>query len=562
MKKALLVFFCFVFLLTACDRTPSPAATNTERTPTGTADAENVTTTATTSTEPIVTEPPFFSGSVTAGGFRVRTDDSAYVPYAGGARYTRLREGPLSVFEPSADYGAVYPYQAARLFGSSEDGSAWEQGELYGFVDGDGRILTDGIYTRVRVMSCFDYVTETTHYLPFWIVGRVKDPIIHRDPEYPESEWVEGVTMQGVVSQDGSFCLPCEYVGITPLPQCFICYRSWDEADFEIYDLEGRLRIRGRDLVDEDADGWDVENGGEYPLLLTLYRRDDSSQCWFCDLDGNRLLGPYASAERFSEGLACVSMDGDHYGYIDSAGAWVLPANYYADASFVNGIAMQSTADGDSFVIDREGTVLFGGSPDSWLYRSPCGYQACSNKDYSVTFYDHDGKELTHGSYGMECLDEDSFLEQSERGSRIFRLNGESIRFAKADGVVPCIAVIDGQPLAGYRCMSYTDEGIETRFVRQDLSEVLQLEQEPPAEGGYMILYNTVDECTNETWYLSWDGSAWNAVNAAGELLRIPIRCGNLTFRGERIMAVTNTACVYLDREGNVVFSWPLDAED
>ena len=557
MKKTLLVFFCFVFLLTACDRTPSPAATNTEHTPTDT--TEIVTT---TTTEPIVTEPPLFSGSVTAGGVRVRTDDSAYVPYAGAARYTRLREGPLPAFEPSADYGAVYPYQAARLFGSAEDGEAWEQGGFYGFVDGDGRILTDGIYTRVRAMSFFDYVTDTTRFLPFWIVGRVMDPIIHRDPEYPEYEWAEGVTKQGVVSVDGSFCLPCEYVGITPLPNCFVCYRSWDEPEFEIYDLEGRLRIRGRDLVDEDADGWDVENGGEYPLLLTLYRNDGPTQCWFCDLDGNRLLGPYESAERFSEGLACVSTDGEHYGYIDSAGTWVLPANYYADASFVNGSAIQSTEDGDNFVIDREGSVLLDVRLDSWLYRSRCGYQESSNEDYSVTFYDHDGKELTHGNYGMECLDEDTFLEESERGSRIFRLNGESIRFVKVDGVMPCKAVIDGQALAGYRCMSFTDEGVEIRFVRQDLSEVLQLEQEPPAENGSFILYDTKDECTNETWYLTWDGSAWNAVNDAGKLLRVPIRCGNLTFRGERIMAVTNTACIYLDLEGNVVFSWPLDAED
>ncbi len=564
MKPVLLLMLIFALLLSACGNTESGLSTEL---PSGTA-AETLTQTDAPGTEPTVpaTEPPvetaFFSGSVTAGGFRVRTDVSAYAPSAGSARYTRLREGPLSSFEPSADYGAVYPYQAARLFGSAENGEAWEQGGFYGFVDGNGRILTDGIYTRIRVMSCFDYVTETTRFLPFWITGRVREPIVRRDPEYPEYEWVEGKSLQGVVSCDGSFCLPCEYVGITPLPNCFVCYRSWDETDFEVYDFEGRLRLTGSELVDEGSDGWDLENGGEYPLLLSLYREDGSCRCWFCDLDGKRVLGPYSSAEPFSEGLACVSTDETHYGYIDSTGAWVLPADYTADSSFVNGRALQRLEDDTSIIIDRAGLVLLRSKANSWFYPSPCGFREDNTDDYSVTFYDRDGKELAHGGYGMECLDADTFLEQSEEQSHIFRLNGESIRFGRVDGVVPCVAVIDGEPLAGYRCMSYTDEGIETRFVRQDLSEVLQLEQEPPAEGGYFILYDTADERTNETWYLTWDGGAWNAVNDAGELIRVPLRCGSLTFRGERIMALTDTACVYLDRAGKQVFSWPLDAED
>ena len=132
MKKTILLILCFSLLLTACSgpkasesteaagttastALPSAAPTAPSDEPTAAPSAEP-TATEPPVTEPPATEPPAYSaaGSRTSGGVFVHTDPSAYVPYGGfGAKYTRLREGPLDHFEPSEDYGAVYPYVAS-----------------------------------------------------------------------------------------------------------------------------------------------------------------------------------------------------------------------------------------------------------------------------------------------------------------------------------------------------------------------------------------------------------------------------------------------------------------
>ena len=125
MKRAILILICIALLLAGCDAgqpagtQQSAAEASTE--PAGTAEPPRTEATASVSaaTEAPGTEPSQAGyqaqGTPTAGGVLVYTDPSAYQPWGGfEAKYTRLREGPLTEFEPSADYGAVYPYQATE----------------------------------------------------------------------------------------------------------------------------------------------------------------------------------------------------------------------------------------------------------------------------------------------------------------------------------------------------------------------------------------------------------------------------------------------------------------
>ena len=83
-----------------------------------------------------------------------------------------------------------------------------------------------------------------------------------------------------------------------------------------------------------------------------------------------------------------------------------------------------------------------------------------------------------------------------------------------------------------------------------------------PGQANYYYSSSIQDQLTGEIWYLAWAKDGWIIVKADGTQARIPLQTADPVLRGDRIMGLTNRACIYLDLEGNVVFSYPLDAED
>lgn len=583
MKRIAVLFCVLALLLTACT---TPAAPETTQAPTspGTAQTAEATepsaqTPTEVSTEPPVTEPPVTEppatepgysagGAPTAGGVVVWTDPSAYRPYSGSqAKYTRLREGPLDHYEPSDDYGAVYPYAAARLYTSGEGGYSWEATEIYGLVDAAGRVLTDGIYSSVKPLTVYDYEFGNNTYLPFWVIEVVESVQLVTEGIDGESySYLDGDTRYGLVSMDGSYALPVEYRMISPLGDGFLCTREWDGLSYDVYDGAGRLLFTGAELVgDEDFSGVTVVEGGEGFFLIELYGDERDTQCWFCDSRGERILGPYAEAEAFQEGLACVSLDGERCGYIDAAGAWALEPQYTDLSSFQDGRAVHSAEDGSTFVIDTAGNVLLRFDPNVWIYRVPCGFRADSS-DVGVTYYDRDGGFLISGSYWLESLDEDTFWDQDDETEyNLFRLNGPKLKLPDLYSLQPGMTVLDGKAVRGYLGYGYSEEDNTGHpwFVPRDLTAAYRLDLNGlPTPDTYNTSFTARDQCTNEIWYLCWNGEAWDAVNEAGEVRTIPLRTRGLTIRGDRIMALTDRACVYVDWEGKVLFSYPLDGGD
>lgn len=585
MKRIAILLCVLALLLTACGPSAGPETTQTPTVP-GTAQTAAPTErpiqastegpTEPGQTEPVVTEPPVTEppapsysagGSPTAGGVVVYTDPSAYRPYSGPeAKYTRLREGPLDHFEPSDDYGAVYPYAASRRFTSGEGGYSWEAGSNYGLVDASGRILTDGIYTGVSPLTDYDYEYGHNTYLPYWVLTVVESAeVVTETYEGGSYSWIDGETRSGLISMDGSFMLPLEYRGIAALGEGFLCSRDWDGVSYEVYDGSGQLLFTGADLVrDTGYPSATVSDGGEGLWLIEFYGEDVDSQSWFCDARGERVLGPFAEAGAFSEGLACVTLDGERYGYIDVSGAWALEPRFGSYAVFRDGRAVQSAADGSRLVIDPAGNVLLSLGEDQWIYSVPCGFRA-DDDGWNVTYYDRDGNFLFNGNYWMEELDEDTFWEGDSEEARIFRLNGSELEFTGVNSLNPGRTVLDRKAAEGYIGYGYSEEDNRGHyyFIPRDLSAIYPLDAGGlPTPDAYSTTFSAMDQCTNEKWYLNWNGTAWDAVNEAGEVRSIPLRASSLTLRGDRIMVLTDRACVYVDWEGNLLFSYPLDGGD
>ena len=576
MRTVLPVFLCLALLLVGCG--PTPAA------PTGEQMTAPAVTTSPLSTEPPTappTEPPaepipgptaepvtepasMFSGSVTAGGVVVHTDSSAYTPYEPvRPLWTRLREGPLTEFEASPDYGAVCPYLAARLF-NDQNGVIYEQGGLYGFIDRSGRILTDGIYNEASILSRLDWTEGFGFHrrrYPFWHVTKVRVMGRHQG-ETPEESWTETEELEGLISLDGSRALPCRYSSVQGLGDGFIAYNSWETGDFEVYGPDFQLRFTGEELLAGEKPEWADIEGGDGLYLLQLSYEDAEDVCWFCDETGSRVLGPYRSAEPFREGLACVSSDGRRWGYIDRSGAWVIDPVYQEPRSFLDGRVVQSTPEYESILLDPSGAVLLQ-LETGMLGRSADGvFVSYSYRDSGefYTYYDKNGSVLCSGA-DLRWVDAETWYEQSDDGLRLFRLGGAEQWVPEIDYAFRGSAIVDGVPAVGYICAGF--ESVHEYFVSEDLGRVMEIPHPPLTAYGEVIANQEIENYLGgEIWHQSWTGSDWLLWRDAETQLRLPGSVKSIEVWGSQILAVSDAACLCYDPTGRLLLRYPLDQGD
>lgn len=502
----------------------------------------------------------------------------------------------MDTFEPSGDYGGVYPYVAAQVVRISEKGESQSGWRRYGLVDRDGRILTDGIYSNVQVMRMYDDTEDRYFCQPFWITEICDNPEIRQTLNYyDELIDVLGVDDRfGVISMDGSFALPEDYVYISSFTDGFCCYRSYlyeqgfktydineysfnhsFSSDFEVYDGQGKLCFTGKQVKGTEGKKCSLRYGDGLYLLDICDRNDEESgsnpkrECWFLDKTGKRIAGPYVSADTFSDGLACVSSDGENYGFIDKTGTLVIPEQFTSATGFRDGYAVVCSRDGRVVMIDRTGKQLLQFATTGWGHFVPCGVMAGQYPDYY--YFDLEGNLLAHEGQNdyIQCLDEDTFFSTWYESSKLFRTNGEELSVDRLNDVIPFWTVCNGVPTSGYCGWKSSKGGYMTVFIPHDLSAACPLEipsyvtnfirdphsYEDPS-------YEVYDGTSGDHWYLTPDKDGWNAVRNDGTVYRIPLRAQKIYLCGDRIIGVSDHASAMLDLEENVIFFYPLDAED
>ena len=527
-----------------------------------------------TPTEPPVTEP------LIVGPVHVLTDYSAYTPYTGsGAKFTRLREEPLDHFEPSDDYGGVYPYKAAELVDSDSSGYTWGGFSMYGIVDRNGRILTDGIYQSVYVMGTDDdYSDSDPVYHPFWITERYDNPVIHEEEEwlYDHFNAVEVDSHFGVISMDGSFALPDVYSRIEALSMGFYCYRG---GTVEVYDDRGERRF---DLKTEPKSNIFLLGYGDGLYLLSIYYpgeeySDSTREYWFLDGKGNRVLGPYADANCFSEGLAWVALEQGRYCFIDKNGNPVfdgIEGDRNGGTVFQNGRACvtvtRNEAERREILIDRAGNLVFEVPEHLNRYDSECGFMLSNYGSNTKYYYDMNGQLLTSGA-NVGCLDADTFVEYNSGSTRIFRPNGEEIVSDVSMYLDSAAILLEGKVTIGYLGDTAEDANGKRHFyfVPRDLSAVIPFDAEQaayPEAWSYYDLYfwnaKIWDQAVGRSFLKIWDKDAWTIADFTEIYARIPVKTRYLNLCGDRVWYATDRASVLTDLEGNVIFFYPLNAED
>lgn len=528
--------------------------------------------------------------AVEIGGVSIYVDDSKYERYQPVEEIcTPISDGPPDEFVPSTSYGDVFPYVAERLFTSTEDGYGWGGNYLYGLADSKGRMLTGGIYTSAYPLYCYVPGSYDNVQLPFLQVIRCRDAsVIHHEEEYGNWDEVSATRETALISMDGSFLLPFSDWSFQGFRHCIVATggSAWDDdaasrqKDFTVYDLRGEVLLDSSALnIDPDCDYVYVQET-EGILQVTQGWFGDEEYSRDCvdyyDLTGKHLLGPYKSGTAFSDDLACVSVDGTNYGYVDRSGTWVIAPQYHSCAEFQNGYAIQSRNNGwdwvTKVVLDTTGQEVFATEAE-WVYLRDGMICVESGYDYDLQascseYYDMNGNLLFDGWINVERISDTAFLVWDELEGNTARLvdkahpEKEVTLTGINSGIINTAVCQDGKLIKGYVC---TDNEDRFYLIDADTLEVTELPAGENSDDEMEYYYSSgrrVDAVTGRVWYLTREKGRWVLFDEDGRMI--------LHFSSDLmpdvingyICALDETSCTVYDTAGNVVFRRHLDAGD
>ena len=134
---------------------------------------------------------------------------------------------------------------------------------------------------------------------------------------------------------------------------------------------EQRQDVNSRFVVQRNGKFGYIERTGELVLPATLYAASDFGDGVavimpsprtgaIIDADGKTLgrLPLYKSIQPFSEGLAVVMQDENHWGFVNPKAEVAIPLKFSAAASFSEGLAAVADASGKWGWIDKSGKVV------------------------------------------------------------------------------------------------------------------------------------------------------------------------------------------------------------
>lgn len=287
--------------------------------------------------------------------------------------FTRLSDDYISDFEPSSDYGAVFPFcfTSSQLYYPDPDPDDYyydyydpndnfsdKYDNSFGFFDSHGRIVCDAVYTSAYPMSGF----------PLYIVGQGS----------------VGDRKYGIINFEGTKKTDVEYIGISPDTDGYIYATT--EKEFVVYDRD--LNIVKRSTYKCNVDG-------EWTVWIT-HVLDDSH----CLVTGEDFYGTVLLNYKSGELLECYMVDMDEKNktilcYDDN---WDLCVIDY-DGNVLND---SLRSDDDVYrEFDSQGNVTFELDVESrYNYRKIGDYLLLNIKGNKWTLFDKDRNEV--GTYSCE----------------------------------------------------------------------------------------------------------------------------------------------------------------
>lgn len=430
------------------------------------------------------------------------TGSEGTAPGETGEVYTRLSEEPMTELVVSDSYGPLLPYLG--VVGSEEE--RWAEGK-YGLVTREGMVVTDPIYEEAYRPTWYDYDTEQNRAMEILCL---------------EQSVGEGENTQsrcGLAALDGSW------------------FTGFNWLYLEAVDAEHIWAI------DLNFDGVMLDGKGDtqWRLSMTGENWDGNAVCWFgewgiipsdpyaiIDLEGHvtYLTGENAPRDPtvFCDGLSMAYPEGDYdnWGYINTAGEWVIEPQFASGENFHNGLAIVTEQGDGTAVIDTEGNIRL----------SADGHITCrssSRGDWYVNYANVDGwKYFIGGAYDdkLSPVEWDWIGQTVEWGGQNF--------FAKQ-----------------------TETGLE-------LSNPYETIFLPAGENAYLntwvedLLVCTADGADGKSLWSVWkdDGTC---LFGAGEKDYFSLPRDNATGELYIISETAGTYCVY-DRDGNYLTqceSWP-----
>ena len=555
MRTRLLPILCVLaLLLSACTADGKPSEATASVPVSGPTDETAA------PTAPTAEPAPDPSGSVTPGGWQVYTDPSAYRP-AEGALYTRPTGVDLREFHPENANGRVYPYYTDTLYEDIGDGQSWACGHHAGFVDETGTIVTDGVYSSISVLSTGleDYVPyEETVRLPLWRTQQLVNVTVVDEGEYT---YPVADTKYGVVAMDGSFSIPCEYANIQAFSDRFLCSRSWEKADFLVFDLSGNVLITSRELITGKYDWWRVNyTDGFY--LICIGRSGEAEEYRFVDESGAAVLGPYRFANVFHGDLASVSLDGDRFGLIDRAGNWVVEPAFSSINHAPDGCFLAEIESGLEYpfyaVLDPDGKEVFRTDGSGWFSSVSCGYYLDRPEGEDDVFYDPSGQAIWTGA-DWTCVDEQTFyVKQNDGVLRIVNAaTGAELQTELLDYVEPGVAFRQGEMVRGDQGRNW-DTG-DFYFIPADLSGIREIEADPtfPLDF-YESSSRLTDQVTGDAYYSIFNGHGFELYSEDGDRLTTLQQSWATIYNGRIFEADDELFCTYRSLDGELLFRFPM----
>lgn len=541
MKKMLPGLLALALLLSACG---NPAA---EETPTP---------------EPTPTQTAEPTPEPTPSGPLVYTDWSKLESYeAKTAVYTRRYEEFTDTLIPSDNYGPLIPFAGAALTETWEGGSM--DYDLYGLVTLEGEVVTDPVFMSVLRLTEYDSEYNPVYRPDVMLLGKV----FYDEEGQPEERYA-------LCAGDGSWCTDFLYeytwemdMGITFSYGIPLLDR---EERLVFLDQDTGKELRALDLTaqaggkDFSLSSFQIDPKTGW-VLVSLYRWEEESggESLFLLFDPDGQAHPLPReiqwAYQYGDGLVLATVEKDTglttdylYGYVDAlTGAWTIEPKFVQAQPFENGIAPVCDETGIYF-INTAGERLTESYSGNRYAKWPVCYGEYwyveVNEDRAVLDKTlkpvEDSPLLETGDW--------SFLADGWVGGRnpeewvLVRGEGEVCRFPRALG--------DLMGLLGDKVLFVEDGGkgvvtladMEGRVIAQwdNYSSAYFLQDLVTGEG-YLCVYAYGGRGEREDYYdlegnpLAGENQYW-------------VMAGGL------ICASEDGCTTFTNREGNVVFRWPI----